>query len=200
MSIQEITVLEQQITNLTVELNKLRMAAAPEAVPNYRFASLNGEVTLLDLFGGKQRLLAIHNMGQGCRYCTLWADGFNGILEHLESVMSVVLLSKDAPQLQRDFANSRNWSFRLASHGGGDYIREQAVVADFDNMPGTVVYERQGDLVFRKNSAVFGPGDLYCTMWNLLALAGIGEAEWTPQYRYWTRPAKMDDGGEDLLE
>ena len=34
----------------------------------------------------------------------------------------------------------------------------------------------------------------------LLALAGIDECDWTPQYRYWTPPAKMDDGGKNLLE
>ncbi len=45
-----------------------------------------------EMFGDKKQLLLIHNMGQGCRYCTLWADGFNGFLKHLESVMSVVLV------------------------------------------------------------------------------------------------------------
>ena len=28
--------------------------------------------------------------------------------------------------------------------------------------------------------------------------AGIGEADWTPQYIYWQRPEKMDDGGANL--
>ena len=200
MSNQEITDLEQQIARLTARLNQLRKDVTPVPVPEYRFETLSGEVTLLDLFGNQQRLLAIHNMGQGCRYCTLWADGFNGLLGHLESAMSVVLLSKDAPRLQRDFASSRHWRFRLASHGGGDYIREQTVMKDADNVPGAVIYERSGDRVLRRSSAVFGPGDLYCSMRNLLALAGIGTDEWTPQYRYWTRPETMDDGGQNLLE
>ena len=116
------------------------------------------------------------------------------------SVMSVVLLSRGPPQFQRNFANSRNWRFRLASHGGGAYIREQTVMEGADNMPGAVVYERSDDQVCRKSSAVFGPGDLYCSLWHLLALAGIDECDWTPQYRYWTPPAKMDDGGKNLLE
>jgi len=33
-----------------------------------------------------------------------------------------------------------------------------------------------------------------------LGLAGIGAAEWTPQYNYWSRPAKLDDGGENLID
>jgi len=157
-------------------------------------------VSLLDLFGDRDRLLMIHNMGQGCRYCTLWADGFNGFLPHLESVLSVVLVSKDSPDVQRRFANSRGWRFRLASHGGGDYIKEQSVQEGQTNMPGAAVYERSGDVVTRKNTAVFGPDDPYCSMWGLLGLAGIGESEWTPQYGYWKRPASLDDGGENILE
>ena len=101
---RDIAELEREIFDLTAKLNELRKSSAPQPVPEYRFAALDGEVTLLELFGCKERLLAIHNMGQGCRYCTLWADGLNGLLPHLESVMSVVLLSRDPPQLQRDFA------------------------------------------------------------------------------------------------
>jgi predicted dithiol-disulfide oxidoreductase (DUF899 family) len=57
--------------------------------------------------------------------------------------MSVVLVSRDAPGLQRQFANSRGWRFRLASHGGGDYIQEQSVQEGAGNMPGAVVYWRR---------------------------------------------------------
>lgn len=196
----EITNIEKQLYELTTRLNELRKTHVEDEVPNYTFSTLEGDVSLLDLFGDHERLLVIHNMGQGCRYCTLWADGFNGFLPHLESAMSVVLVSKDSPELQRRFANSRNWRFRLASHGGGSYMHEQTVLDGEDNTPGAVVYERQGDRILRKNSAVFGPGDLYCSMWNLLGLAGLGVADWTPQYRYWNRPEKMDDGGANLNE
>ena len=82
--------------------------------PAPRFETLDGERSLLDLFAGRDKLLAIHNMGQGCRYCTLWADGINPFLPHLEAAMSVVLLSKDPPETQRRFANSRGWRFRTA--------------------------------------------------------------------------------------
>jgi predicted dithiol-disulfide oxidoreductase (DUF899 family) len=196
----EITSLEQQIFELTQKLNELRRHDDGEEVTNYSFKTQNGDASLLDLFNGQDKLLLIHNMGQGCRYCTLWADGFNGFVPHLETAMSVVLVSKDEPDVQRRFANSRGWRFRLASHGGGDYISEQTVMKDAGNMPGAVVYERQGDRIVRKNAAIFGPGDIYCSMWSLLGLAGLNESNWTPQFRYWTRPDQMDDGGENLLE
>ena len=200
MSNQQIAELEQQIGELITQLNALRRESPGEEVPDYRFATLDGEVGLADLFGDQGRLLVIHNMGQGCRYCTLWADGFNGLLPHLESALAVVLVSKDPPELQRRFASSRGWRFRLASHGGGDYIREQSVMEGGDNVPGAVLYERDGERVLRKNACVFGPGDLYCSMWSLLGLAGLGVEDWTPQYRYWQRPGELDDGGANLLE
>ena len=196
----EISKIEKQLFELTMKLNELRKTNAGDEVRNYTFATLEREVTLLDLFGENDRLLFIHNMGQGCRYCTLWADGFNGFLPHLESAMSVVLVSRDPPEVQRTFANSRNWRFRLASHGGGDYIQEQTVLEGENNTPGAVVYEREGSRITRKNTAVFGPGDLYCSIWNLLGMAGLSGADWTPQYNYWRRPKTLDDGGENLID
>ncbi len=194
----QISALEKQIFDLTAELSELRKAVPGAAVPNYMFKTQGGTATLLEMFGDHNKLLVIHNMGQACRYCTLWADGFNGLLPHLESAMAVVLVSKDAPDIQRRFANERGWRFRLASHGGGDYLQEQGLSTDFRNMPGAVVYERVGERIQRMNDCLFGEGDLYCSAWNLLALAGIGNTEWTPQYTYWKRPQQMEDGGENL--
>ncbi|MEM7379234.1 MAG: DUF899 family protein [Pseudomonadota bacterium] len=194
---QAIQAVETEIFELTRKLAALRKAAVPVAVPNYTFDTQTGSVSLLDLFADKTQLLVVHNMGQGCRYCTLWADGFNGFLPHLEATLSVALVSKDPPEVQRRFANARGWRFRLASHGGGDYIRDQSVLRGRDNVPGSVVYERDGDTVLRKNSTVFGPGDLYCPAWHLLALAGVGTDTFTPQYSYWQQPAELDDGGEN---
>ena len=194
----DIAALEMQIYEMTMRLNELRRAATGHEIRNDKFATQAGETSLLELFGDRDTLLLIHNMGQGCRYCTLWADGFNGFLPHLESAMSVVLVSRDPPELQRQFANSRGWRFRLASHGGGDYMTEQSVQEGAGNAPGAVVYTRQGDIIRRKNAAIFGPGDSFCSAWNLLAMAGVGEDTWTPQFAYWRRPAQMDDGGENL--
>lgn len=74
------------------------------------------------------------------------------------------------------------------------------MLAGSDNYPGAVLYERAGDTILRRNACVFGPGDLYCAMWGLLGLAGMGDADWTPQYAYWRRPAQLDDGGNNVLD
>jgi predicted dithiol-disulfide oxidoreductase (DUF899 family) len=200
VSDSEIEAVEKEIGELVVKLNALRRANPGAEVPNYRFGTVGGERSLLDLFGSRDKMLVIHNMGQGCRYCTLWADGFNGLVAHLESAMSVVLVSKDPPDVQRRFASSRGWRFRLASHGGGEYMREQALADGYENCPGAVVYERDGGRITRKNRCSFGPGDIYCAMWSLLGLAGMGEEEWVPQYSYWQQPKTLDDGGLNLLD
>ena len=191
--------LERQIADLTGQINAKRRVATSREIPDYALRTLSGEVRLSQLFAGRDKLLAIHNMGQGCRYCTLWADGINGFLPHLESSMAVALLSKDPPEAQRRFANSRGWRFQLASHMGGDYIREETTMEGESNMPGAVLYEKRDGGIFRKNAAVFGPGDMFCSAWNFLAMAGLGESNWTPQFSYWQMPSRLEDGGADLL-
>ena len=200
MQNNEIKNLEDQIRVLIVKLFELQKENKMREVSNYTFSTHVGNTSLFDLFGDNEKLLVIHNMGQGCRYCTLWADGFNAFLPHLESAMSVVLVSKNSPTVQRRIANDRGWKFRMASHGGGDYIKAQITMEDSNNMPGAVVYERDGDKIYRKNDCVFGPGDIYCSMWSLLALAGLGDQDWTPQFSYWKRPNQLDDGGKNIIE
>ncbi len=201
----EITALEQEIATLTEKLAKLRKETTEAtAVPNYVFETLTGKADLVSLFCGKKVLFAIHNMGQKCRYCTLWADGLNGFLPHLEDRFSVVLLSKDTPEEQQRFSHSRGWRFRMASHGDGAYISEQNVTPGESGSPGIVCYMLKEDgSITRKGAANFGPGDAYCSLWHILSLAGLGEdswSSWTPQYRYWNRPEakEMEDGGRDL--
>jgi predicted dithiol-disulfide oxidoreductase (DUF899 family) len=193
----EIQKLEMEIFEMSKKLGQLRADNKPVPVKNYQLKDLNGNVTLLDLFGEKETLYAIHNMGQGCRYCTTWADGFNAFLPHLESQAAVVLLSKDNPELQRQFSNSRGWRFRMVSHDGSDYIKEQDVHGTVNN-PGIVCYTRSGDQIFKKNFSGFGPGDQFCPLWNILSLAGKNWETFTPQFSYWKRPQKLDDGGQNL--
>ncbi len=194
----EIAELERQLMELKSQLAELRRKAEPQRIQNYPLWDLSGELSLLDLFGEHAVLFAIHNMGQGCRYCTLWADGLNGFLPHLEDRFAVALLSKDEPAAQRRMANDRGWRFRMASHRGGDYIREQSVVAGEANYPGLVCYRRDGERIFRLNATPFGPGDDFCSLWSMLSLAGEDHQSWTPQFGYWKRPAQMEDGGANL--
>jgi predicted dithiol-disulfide oxidoreductase (DUF899 family) len=192
--------LEAEIREKALKLAILRRAEPPVEISDYDLETMTGKTRLSALFGDQDKLLVIHNMGQACRYCTLWADGLNGLVPHLEDAMAVVLLSKDTPETQRRLALDRGWRFRMASHGGGPYMNEQCAMQGYDNCPAAVVYERQGDKIFRRARTGFGPGDLYAPIWHLLALAGIGPDEWTPQFHYWRRPQAMEDGGQNLRD
>jgi len=192
--------LEMEIMEKSQQLAALRQAEVAVEVEDYTFSTSSGDVQLSDLFAGRDRLLMIHNMGQGCRYCTLWADGINGVLPHLEDAMAVALVSKDPPDLQRRMAMDRGWKFTTASHGGGKYMAEQCSMGEHINYPGANVYQRMDGKITRHGQTMFGPGDLYSPLWHFLSLAGIGMSDWTPQFHYWSRPQKMDDGGENIRD
>lgn len=196
--LKKVQKLEMEIYTLSNQLAALRKKSPGVSVPDYTFEDLSGKPKLSDLFGDKSVLFVIHNMGAACRYCTLWADGLNGFLPHLEDKFAVVLVSKDSPEAQRRMANDRGWRFRLASHGGGAYIREQSVAPGEENYPGLVCYVKDKGRVLRKNATAFGPGDQFCALWPMISMAGFGESDWIAQYHYWKRPAVMEDGGAGL--
>lgn len=195
----EIEALEREIAEKAQKLAALRRAQDAPIVEDYSFETDDGPTSLSSLFGGRDRLLVIHNMGQGCRYCTLWADGLNGVLVHLEDAMAVALVSKDPPAVQRRMALDRGWRFLMASHRGGRYMDDQCSLGDYKNMPGAAVYERDGERIRRRGQTPFGPGDLYSPVWHLLALAGREISDWTPQFHYWRRPRVLEDGGEGIV-
>ena len=200
MSQVEIQALYEEISESIGKLNELLASTEPEEVTNHVFETENGTITLSDLFGNKDKLFVIHNMGEGCRYCTVWADGLNGFIGHLEDAMGVVLVSGDDPDTQRKFANSRGWQFKLASHRNSDYMHEHNVSAEYENCPGASMYERRESKIYKKNNCVFGPGDIYCSLWHVLALAGLNEENWTPQFRYWSPPERLSDGGKNVVD
>ena len=121
---EKLAAYRRDIGVLRAKMQALQSEAAPEEVENYRFATADGPVRLSDLFGDKEHLFVIHNMGKSCPACTMWADGFNGVLPHLESRAAFVLSSHDDPETQRAFAASRGWHFRMVSHQDTDFAAE----------------------------------------------------------------------------
>jgi predicted dithiol-disulfide oxidoreductase (DUF899 family) len=56
---EEIAELEKRLFELTTRLNELRRVNTGDEVQNYTFATLDGAVTLLDMFGENDRLLGL---------------------------------------------------------------------------------------------------------------------------------------------
>ncbi len=189
---------EMEYYKLGKEIEAMRIQQAGIEVSDYEFSNSHGKIKLSEMFGGKEGLFVIHNMGQGCRYCTLWADGINAFLPHLETEFSVFLVSKDNPDIQRKFANERGWRFNLASHEGEGYALEESVEEGEGNYPGISFFSKQGGKIVKKNNATFGPGDAFCSFWHILSLAGRTDGDWVPQFTYWSRPETLDDGGQNV--
>ena len=168
-------------------LADLRRRRPPEEFADHVLAGPGGaKVHLSDLFGGARDLILVHNMGSSCPYCTLWADGFNGVLPHLVSRAAFALVTPDTPAAQRRFAEKRGWKFRLFSDRTGA-LRKAAGYADADGspLPGVSAFRREDDgRILRTGHAPFGPGDPFCGVFHLFDLLADGPADFAPRFRY----------------
>jgi predicted dithiol-disulfide oxidoreductase (DUF899 family) len=183
----EIVELSQQIETLKAKLSEARRRRPQEPVRDYVLLGADGvPVSLSSLFGDKKDLIVVHNMGRGCAYCTLWADGFNGVVPHLEDRAAFVVVSPDEPGVQAAFADSRGWRFRMASAAGSDFTRDMGYEdTPGDYMPGFSAFRRLADgTIVRTGRDFFGPGDDYCSPWRLFDTLDGGVGEWEPRYRY----------------
>ena len=109
VSLEQVRALEDEILKKTQELAEMHRALPPLAVDDYALVRRSGSVKLSDLFAGKRDLPVIHNMGTSCPYCTMWADGINGIWQHLADRAGLVLVSPDEPEVLEAFAASRGF-------------------------------------------------------------------------------------------
>jgi predicted dithiol-disulfide oxidoreductase (DUF899 family) len=177
--------LQKDMAKLRKEMIKARRAAKPQEVKDYALKRSSGEeVKLADLFGDKEHLILIHNMGAQCPYCTLWADGFNGVFDHLNNRASFALTSPDEPAKQQKFAASRGWRFPLVSHAGTNFAKDMGYVGENGFLPGVSTFVRKNGKVFRVADDHFAPGDDFCIVWPFFDLLPGGRAEWTPNFKY----------------
>jgi predicted dithiol-disulfide oxidoreductase (DUF899 family) len=166
-------------------MRQLQAAIEPDPVEDYRFVTTAGEVALSELFGDKPDLFVIHNMGIGCNGCTLWADGFNGVLQHLENRAAFVVSTPNDPATQDAFKAERGWRFRMVSHQGTSFAQDMGYrKADGGWQPGVSVFRRIDGQIFRVSDAGFEPGDDFCTAWHLFDMLAEGSAGWMPKRQY----------------
>ncbi|HEX9906292.1 MAG TPA: DUF899 family protein [Propylenella sp.] len=175
----------RQIAETREKMRAVQKAVEPEPVADYTFTTTAGPVRLSELFGGKADLFVIHNMGTGCPYCTLWADGYNGVYDHLENRAGFALSSPDTPDVQKSFADSRGWRFPMVSHAGTSFASDMGYVSERGGcMPGVSVFKRRNGAIQRVSDTSFGPGDDFCSVWHFLDMLPDGAAGWSPRFRY----------------
>ncbi len=189
--------LERAIASALEELDearrrlvKLRRQLPPEPVRDYELKDADGPVRLSEMFGSKDDLILVHNMGTGCSNCTMWADEFNGVCHHLQSRAAFVVVSPDCPEVQDTFARKRGWRFPMFSAEGTTFIEDMGFRWEEEEFlsgyqPGVSVFRKNGDgTIVRVAKDSFGPGDLYCSVWHLFDLLPDGAAGWDPLFDY----------------
>jgi len=183
---KQIDELLKQTTALKEQIKALRAKQDPQRVADYVLTTSSGEkVKLSQLFGDKKELFVVHNMGRSCRYCTLWADGFNGILPHLENRAAFVLSSPDSPAIQTQFAKSRDWNFKMVSTESSTFSNDLGYKGDDWIRPGVSVFTKSSNgEILRVSDNEFGPGDDYCQLWGMFDLLPGGPGDWEPMYAY----------------
>ena len=174
----------QRIADLRGKMRELQQSAEAQQVSDYEFSTIKGKVRLSELFGDKEYLFVIHNMGAGCPNCTLWADGFNGILPHIENRAAFVVASPDQPAAQQKFKAARGWRFRMVSYLDSSFARDMGYHSDNGWLPGVSVFRKRGKNIWRVSDSSFDEGDDFCTIWHLFDLLPEGANGWQPQYKY----------------
>ena len=174
----------REMAGLREKMREAQVAAEPEEVKDYEFASAQGKTRLSSLFGDKDTLFVIHNMGTGCPNCTMWADGFNGVFEHLRDRAAFVVSSPDPPDQQQSFAASRGWKFPMVSHQGTTFADDMGYARNRAALPGVSVFKRRGAEILRVADTGFTHGDDFCSVWHLLDLTPGGRGHWYPSFDY----------------
>ncbi len=182
-----IEALEERILKEKKELTELRRKTAPEKAADYVFKAHDGsEVRLSEMFGSHKDLILVHNMGRSCPYCTLWADGFTGLTNHLENRAGFVVISKDPVDMQREFYQSRGWNFKMYSSHDSTFNPDMKFEDEKGHqMPGvSAFFKDDSGNIYRASYRYFGPGDDFCGLWHMLDLLKEGANGWEPKYQY----------------
>src|SRR5260221_5548740 len=119
---------EKDLTRRSDELARRRQELPWVRVDKqYRFETAEGSAPLADLFRGRSQLLVYHFMfgpeyTAGCPSCSSIADGFNGIVVHLENHDVAFSAVSRAPLVKLEAYKKRmGGGFPSASSPGGEF-------------------------------------------------------------------------------
>jgi len=164
-----------------------RRRLRPEPVGNPVLTGWDGKPLPLSRAFGKQRdLLVVHNMGTTCPYCTLWADGLNGVRAHLQDRAALLVVSPDPVKRQKAFARARGWRFPMASAEGTTFFADMGFASpEGSPWPGVSAFHRDTrGRITRTGRAEFGPGDDFSPVFPLFDLLKGGVGDWRARFRY----------------
>lgn len=167
---------------------------AGPVVPDYTFLDNGERVHLSELFAGDKPYLILYHLmywakdDQFCPMCSLWIDGFNGIVPHVTERANFVIASRAPFDALKAWADRRQWNrLRLLSDDGSSFARDIGA-EDADGSPDStiIVFAKEGErlrhvytahpmLADRERGI-----DLLSPIWHLFDLMPSGRADWYP--------------------
>ena len=172
-----------------VKAAKERRESPPVAVGDFALEQTSGPLQLRDCFEGKRDLIVIFNMGIHCSYCTMWADGINGMQAHLRDRAGLVLVSGDSAELVEKTAGDREWKFPVASNGASGFVEAMGLDPDESGEPWpgmSTFYLNDTDEIEHVATESFGPFDLFSPVWHFAGRLKKGVNGWEPKLDYET--------------
>lgn len=179
---------------------------------DYWFHGPNGKESLRDLFGPHSQLIVYHFMlgpdwEQGCRNCSFWADGFQGIPVHLaHRDVSFLAVSRAPLEKIEAFKKRMGWNFKWVSSYGSDFnydfnvafpeelIAAGKAVYNFaetgdvaDEMHGISAFYKNKQHVYRTYSTYARGLDIFNTAYRFLDIAPKGRNEHKAHPTDWLR-------------
>jgi predicted dithiol-disulfide oxidoreductase (DUF899 family) len=124
---QKLLAKEKTMTRLQDELSQERRRLPWVRIEKeYLFEGPDGIETLADLFEGRSQLVIYHFMfgpdDEGCKHCSLRADGFDGINIHLKHRDVTMMAVSRAPYTKLAAYRKRmGWGFKWVSSGKSDF-------------------------------------------------------------------------------
>lgn len=201
--------LEKGLTRLkdSVSASRKRLPMVEITTP-YTFMGEQGEVSLLDLFGGRRQLVLQHFMfhpdwDAGCDGCSMIADHI-GPLQHLHARDTAFAAVARAPfQKLQAFRERMEWAQPFFSSFETTFNQDFGVTVNDEEDHGVSYLVRDGDRVFR----TFFVGDRGCesiiSTFTLLDNTVFGRQEqwedapagWpqTEPYSWWRRHDEYED-------
>ncbi len=157
------------------------------------------EVRLSELCPADRPLVLVHFMfgkqqQEPCPMCTMWADGYNGVVHHLEQQIEFAVVVAGDVAAFRGYARTRGWDqIRILSSGASTFKRDCGMESEEGaQSPGVSVFARNDDGEIRHfytGGAMLRDGefrgmDLLSPVWNFFDLTPEGRGDFMPRKNY----------------
>ena len=187
-SSKEIQRLTNEISVKKAELAQLIAQTKSKEIQDYLFLGSDEQaIKRSELFGEQEELIVVFYMGYQCKYCTLWADGYNDLHEHLNNRAAFAVVSHERTLFQQELCKERNWKFPMYSRMENTFAEDLGFTKKEEKnrpLPGIATFLKKEDKIYLHHQTYFGPGDNFCIQWDILNILPKGLNNWKPDYYY----------------